>query len=114
MPMSPLLAEMAAEGGRRQVGLEALLLACILETGAATFVPGKVAREWCLAVQEGAALRAQRQEPGSSAAGQEGHDPQRALDGLERDDPLMHLCAVLPDLRGFTEAVIRGADGSKA
>jgi hypothetical protein len=103
--MSPLLAKMAAEGGRRQVGLEALLLACILETGAATFVPGQVAREWCHAVQERAALRAQRQERGSSAAGQEGHDPQRALDGLARDDPLMHLCAVLPDLRGLTAAV---------
>ena len=34
------------EGWHRHVGREALMLACMLETGAASFLPGKVAVDW--------------------------------------------------------------------
>ena len=101
LPMSPLLAAFVAEGRRSNVGREALSLACLLEAGAATFVPGKVACAWCRALQERAATREQSEDPVVSAAGHEGHDSQRSLAGLERDDPLMQLCNVLEDLNGF-------------
>ena len=41
-----LVAVFVVEGWRRHVGREALMLACMLETGAASFRPGKIAVNW--------------------------------------------------------------------
>ena len=40
------MAAFVEEGWRLHVGREALMLACMLETGAASFRPGKVAVKW--------------------------------------------------------------------
>ena len=42
-PLSPLLAAFVEEGWRLHVGHEALMLACMLEPGAASFRPGEIA-----------------------------------------------------------------------
>ena len=41
-----LMAAFVEEGWRLHVGREALMLACMLETGAASFRPGKIAVNW--------------------------------------------------------------------
>ena len=69
--MAPLLAAFVEEGRRCNVGREALLLACLMETGAATFDPGKVATAWAAAWQARAAAREQSEHPAVAAAGHE-------------------------------------------
>jgi hypothetical protein len=45
-PMSPLMITFVQHGLRRGVGREALILACLLETEAVTFIPEAVAGAW--------------------------------------------------------------------
>ena len=45
-PLSPLLAAFVEQGRFLGVGREALRLACMIETGAASFRPGEVALHW--------------------------------------------------------------------
>ena len=50
VPLSPLMAQMVTDGRKEGVGLEALVIACLLEAGAATFLPFRVAPLWCKSI----------------------------------------------------------------
>ena len=92
LPMCPLLAALIERGIRREVGREAIILACMLEAEAATFVPFEVAAAWA------------RAKTGDGAGG-------HVCGGL-----LIQLCYVLEDLEEFLRCVRvqMGTDAQKA
>jgi hypothetical protein len=96
-PMSPLRIKFVQEGLRRGVGREALILACLLETEAVTFIPEIVAEAWVT-------LR-----KGSSAAGQvlQSTTDRRDHRGSQT---LLDLCGVLEQLPKFLKCVFGQMD----
>jgi hypothetical protein len=76
------------EGLRRGVGREALILACLLETEAVSFIPETVAGPWATSKRK------------SSAAGQEAQSSVDRRDH-DRSQTLLDLCRVLEELTTF-------------
>ena len=92
LPMCPLLAAFRERGIHREVGREAVILACLLEAEAATFLPSVVAAAWA------------RAKTGNDVG-------VHVCDGL-----LIQLCNVLEDLEHVLRCVRvqMGTDGQKA
>jgi hypothetical protein len=89
-PMSPLMITFVQHGLRRGVGREALILACLLETEAVTFIPEAVAGAWTISNRK------------SSTAGQEMQASDDRGDH-DRCQTLLDLCRVLEELPTFLD-----------
>ena len=83
-PMSPLLISCVQQAFSREVGREGLILACLMEAEAITFIPEKVAAQW-----------ATSDLPSS--------DTSKEAQTFHGDHPrtLLDLCRVLEDLKSF-------------
>jgi hypothetical protein len=96
--MSPLLMSCVQQADRRDVGREGLILACLMETEAITFIPEKVAAQ-C----------ATSDRPSS--------DTSKEAQTLDGDHPrtLLDLCRVLEDLKYFLRCTYAdlGVDSAK-
>jgi hypothetical protein len=87
-PMSPLMTSFVQQADRRNVGREGLILACLMETEATTFIPETVAAEWATSDRP------------SSAASQEAQ-----TSAQDHPQTLLNLCRVLEDLNSCLECV---------
>ena len=110
LPFSPLYAAFVHEGERQGVGREALSLACLLASDAATFLPQQVATEWAVdCAQQGSGVL--NDCSNHSAAGQVGSDAVSAA-GHVGCDALVQLCRVLEDLEAFLKSAERQLDSN--
>ena len=110
LPFSPLYAAFVHEGERQGVGREALSLACLLASDAATFLPQQVATEWAVdCAQQGSGVL--NDCSNHSAAGQVGSDAVSAA-GHVGCDAFVQLCRVLEDLEAFLKSAERQLDSN--